>query len=117
MKISTIILGILFGLFLINGTILVLNDLKADNSCVTTTVSYCEPQIASLAEPTGDIVLMQPVQSPNLMLDDSKYWVDYLKTTVDAEFDSAESSDTIIEEMENNPTYWVDYLKTADDAE
>ena len=45
------------------------------------------------------------------MLDDSTYWVNYLKNTIRTDEEDTSSLQNPMNEMNSNPRFWVDYLK------
>ncbi len=57
-----------------------------------------------------ELTIMVPTQSSDEMLEDSNFWVNYLKKKVQPELEEVETP-SILDEMDQNPTYWVDYLK------
>ncbi|MEI6576007.1 MAG: hypothetical protein WCO63_07515 [Bacteroidota bacterium] len=101
----------IFGTIVIIGGILVLTFVHAayagnnqpDTSYVSLTTS--QPSVGR------DIPEQANSKSISQMLEDPKYWVNYLKNTVSTDTEDNSSSYDAVEEMQNNPVYWVDCLK------
>jgi|GEM_PF-3281235 len=63
------------------------------------------------ADDGRDESLPTATSGSNQMLDDPKYWVNYLKNNVNPNDDENLNTASDLNEMENNPEYWINSLK------
>lgn len=110
------ILSIFLGAVILTIGIALLTEGRAGNekSANTSGITYEIITPAQLEHSYG-IIELEPKVSVNPMLEDSKYWVNYLNSTIDTNIEVNIDSNDVVYQMENNPTYWVDNLKNIEE--
>ncbi|MEI6575628.1 MAG: hypothetical protein WCO63_05550 [Bacteroidota bacterium] len=111
MKTTVQTLNNIFRISLIAGTLFIFSNLQASDTKALNSKTNFASLTSSVISIGNDPVASETTAVKNPMLDDSTYWVNYLKNTIRTDEEDTSSLQNPMNEMNSNPRFWVDYLK------